>query len=308
MSYCGHVKARPLVVLLILGTIWTTPWSTSAEPRTPQEKSQKAPDQLSQPFVVEDSFIRELHSKANGVDYKLYIKLPEDYEKGAERYPVIFLLDADYSFLLARGITDHLSTRGHLNKTILVAVAYAGPLNYRLNRTRDYTPVFVPTGGYGPQYQKVSGGGDAFLDFFQKDLIPWTEREYRVQEGDRTLVGHSFGGLFATYALLNRPGLFQKFVIVSPSLWYDGGLMFRLEKKLTEKNRQLAARIYLAVGAREGNRGRPMVADLEKFAAALNSGRYPRLELRSEILPRETHNSVFPAALSNGLRFVHKGR
>lgn len=143
------MRVRWLVIPLVLGSMWGAPQLTYAEHRSPQGDTHAVPEQRSQPFVVEDSFIRELHSKANGVDYKLYIKLPEGYEGGTGRYPVVFLLDADYSFLLARGITDHLSARGHLEKTILVGVAYAGPLKYRLNRTRDYTPTFVPTGATG---------------------------------------------------------------------------------------------------------------------------------------------------------------
>ena len=84
--------------------------------------------------------------------------------------------------------------------------------------------------------------------------------------------------------------------------------MFKLEKKLAEENRRLEARVYVSVGAREGDRGRPMVADLEKLVTQLRLGDYPKLQLKDEVLVWETHNSVFPAALSNGLRFVHRGR
>ena len=245
------------------------------------------------PLIVDRAEVRSIVSKENGVAYKVYVALPHDY--GKKRYAVVYVLDADYSFLIARNIADHLAERDHLRELIVVGIAYDGPPQYRLNRTRDYTPKFSPTGGYGAEYQKVSGGGPKFRAFLEKELVPFIDRSYATLANERCLVGHSYGGLFAAWMLVTQSALFDRYVIVSPSLWYDGGWIFT---QLPQKT--LRARVYLAAGASED----PIMAgDLRKFAARIKTR-----ALDADVLADETHNSIFPRALSNGLRFVFEGR
>jgi predicted alpha/beta superfamily hydrolase len=259
-------------------------------------------------FVLDRVEQQSLVSRENGVAYKLYVALPESYAAGAKRYPVVYLLDADYSFLIARNIGDHLAQRGDLSEVIFVGIAYGGPLQYRINRTRDYTPRFVPTGGYGPDVQKFSGGGPKFRAFIEKELIPFIDGQYRTIAGDRCLVGHSYGGLFAAWTLLSEPPLFRRYVIVSPSLWYDNRWMFSVLKRFAETHDSLDARVYMAVGSREGGADRQMVGDLREFLSTLRKRKSRGLAVGGSVLDDETHNSLFPRALSNGLRFVFEGR
>ena len=273
---------RPVSALLLLCTLSAI--STFAEP-VPA-------------LTVERTEVRRMTSKANGVAYKLYVALPHGYPAAGKRYPVVYLLDADYSFLIARNIADHLAERDHLRELILVAVAYDGPPQYRMNRTRDYTPTFSPTGGYGPEYQKVSGGGPKFRTFLEKELLPFIDRTYATLPGERCLVGHSYGGLFATWNLLTASPYFRGYIVVSPSLWYDDSLMLRMTKPAS-----LNVRVYAASGAMENS---VMARDLRALATRLRDLR--GLAMQSDVLAGETHNSIFPRALSNGLRFVFEGR
>lgn len=243
-----------------------------------------------EPVALPRTATLHVTAKSNGVAYKLYVSLPRDYEKSQERYPVIYTLDADYSFAVARNVVEHLADREHLRWAIVVSIAYDGPDLYRVNRTRDYTPTHTPEGGYGPEYQKHSGGGPKFRQFLGEELIPLIDRTYRTTR-ERTLVGHSYGGLFSSWTMLTTD-LFTGYVIVSPSLWYDDSLLFRL--KGTPK-----ARAYIAAGSIEN----PVMArDAKRFAARLGP------EHKVEILEDETHNSIFPSAFSRGIRFVMKGR
>ena len=253
-----------------------------------------------------DTQVEAMTAKANGVHYKLYIGLPADYNASAARYPVLYLLDADYSFPIARTIVKHLSERDRLRKIIVVGIACEGcdqyeSNAYRMNRTRDYTPRFVPAGGYGPQYQKVSGGAPKFLEFIRTELLPWMDRHYRTNPAERGLVGHSYGGLFANWVLLTAPETFSRYIMVSPSLWYADRFLFMLKPP-----RQLPpARVYMAVGAREGDGQHDMVRDLRRMAKQLKQ--YPSLETKDEVFDDETHDSVFPTAVSRGIRFVFEG-
>jgi uncharacterized protein len=257
------------------------------------------------PVALPETEVHTLASKrVPGVTYKLYVSLPHDYAASGRAYPVVYLLDADYSFAIARNVVEHLSDRGNLKQLILVGIAYDGPLQYRLNRTRDYTPRFIPTGGYGPEYQKHSGGGPAFRAFLAEELLPFVARTYRTAP-ERTLVGHSYGGLFTSWVAFTTPSLFSHYLIVSPSLWYGGRFMFGLEEAFSKEHRALPAKVFFSVGADEGNAERDMVRDLEQFARQVEQRGYAGLSTRAHVFEDENHNSVFPSALSRGLRFLH---
>ncbi|MCB1055167.1 MAG: alpha/beta hydrolase [Acidobacteria bacterium] len=306
--------AATYLPLLLAGLLACAPSNTAGGAEVPAHEEPRAvlethvggdAEAAPRPMIVDRVELRDLHSEINGVDYELRVSLPHGYEDAEERFPVVYILDADYSFLIARNITDHLAERQHLEEVIVVGIAYGGPLRYRENRSRDYTPLFSPAGGYGPEYQKVSGGGPAFLRVIEEEIVPFIDRHYRTRPGDRTLVGHSYGGLFSTWTMLTHPGLFENFVIVSPSLWYHDRFLFDLEDRYAAEHRSLPARAYLCAGSREDE---IMPDDLKAFVAQLNDHHYADLELKSLVMEGETHNSIFPGCLSNGLRYVLRGR
>ena len=253
-----------------------------------------------EPFSLPRTSVHRMTAASNGIDYKLYVSLPRDYENSKTRFPVIYLLDADYSFAIAHNVVEHMADREHLRWAIVVGIAYDGPDRYRLNRTRDYTPKFSPEGGYGAEYQKVSGGGPKFRQFLEKELIPFVDATWR-SSAERVLVGHSYGGLFAAWTLLTSPELFDGYIIVSPSLWYADKWIFQQKQPAKTSG----ARAYLTVGSMEGD-GENMQGDLARLAKLLRSR--SNLAVRHEVLPEETHNSLFPSAFSRGIRFVLKGR
>ncbi len=266
---------------------------------------------LTHPLTVPRAEQFWLEAKSNGVRYRIEVALPNSYAEGGGPYPVLVLLDTHYSFLIARNIVDHLSERRHLPELVVVGVGYDGAVDrasfdYRSNRTRDYTPTRVPTGGYGAVVQKLSGGAPRFLDFLEKELVPELERRYRLSE-ERAVVGHSFGGLFVAWARFERPALFTRTLSVSPSLWYDDHWTFGHEQRFAAVYEALSGRFYMSVGSREHNGRRNMVADLERFGKQIEARRYEGLVLHYEVLDNETHHSVFPRALSNGLRFLFEG-
>jgi len=93
--------------------------------------------------------------------FKLYVGLPRNYEtRAAERFPVIYLLDADYSFALTRNLLRHFTDRGQAQDSIIVGIAYEGAEDdidvYHRTRTRDYTPSHVDDdNGYGREIQRL---------------------------------------------------------------------------------------------------------------------------------------------------------
>jgi predicted alpha/beta superfamily hydrolase len=263
-------------------------------------------------YYLPHTEIQELQSEFTGIKYKLYISLPRDYPNTKTKYPIVYTLDADYSFALAHNIIEHFTDRNDLPNMLVVSIAYDGASQnmqvYRKNRIRDYTPIHTTNqlwGGYG-KIEKYSGGGKRFQLFLKNELIPFIEANYRVRSIDRTIVGHSLGGLFGAYTLFTEPGLFQRYILVSSSLWYADKHIFHIEQAFSESHDTLNAKVYFCVGQWENSKKLNifMPADQKNFVRQIKSRNYKGLTLSSHVFQRETHNSVFPAALSRGLRVV----
>jgi predicted alpha/beta superfamily hydrolase len=158
---------------------------------------------------------------------------------------------------------------------------------YRRHRTRDYTPTHTLRGGYGEAFQRFCGGGPAFLELLDERFLPFVDERYRTN-GERALVGHSYGGLFVTWVLLTHPDSFDRYLAVSPSYWYDDRVVFRMEEKVATPRPDLRARVFLTAGALENPpRTRFALADdLEAFAEKLSGRGYPGLELEMRLFPR----------------------
>ncbi|MEE2526353.1 alpha/beta hydrolase-fold protein [Hyphobacterium sp. HN65] len=256
--------------------------------------------------TVNDSEILRPPVAANGIQYVLKVRVPEACREAA--CPIVYMLDAEYSFPLASVISEHLSQRGQLPDLVLVGIGYedTSPVGYRMNRSRDYTPAFVPEGGYGPRFQANSGGAPDFLEAIENTIIPFIEGQIGTDSDARGLVGHSYGGLFASWVLQERPALFTNYLIVSPSLWYDDQ-RFLTSMQEAPPDSDAAQNVYLAVGEYEEQpeNGRSMVTDLIAFGNAIEAWDNPNADYLVRVFENETHASIFPTALSSGLRALY---
>lgn len=269
-----------------------------------------------EPYTVPNTQVRQLQSSTNNAIYRLYIATPPEYATSGKTYPVVYMLDADYSFALTRNIVQHFAERGKLPEMILVAIAYPGAADdmevYYSNRKRDYTPSPTTVGFSSGQPAQTSaedghngqGGADSFHTFIANQVVPYVESHYPVTK-DRTFIGHSYGGLFGTYVLLTDPDLFKRYVIVSPSLWFDNGLMLKIEAK-SAPDRVMDAQAYFAIGSRETKAmtGAPMVQQLKQFTKTLAAQRNSGLRVTLDVREGETHESIFPGAVTRGLETV----
>jgi predicted alpha/beta superfamily hydrolase len=263
-----------------------------------------------EPYSLPHTEIRQLNSVNTGTNYILYISLPKSYNQEKTRYPVVYMLDADYSFAIAHNTVEHFIDRRDLPEMILVGIAYPGASQdmsvYRNNRIKDYTPTNAPLGvcGSNAYNKKESGGGENFLKFIRSELIVYIEKNFRVKENDRTIVGHSAGGMFGTYVLFTQPDTFQRYILVSPSLWWDNQLAFKLEQEYSLNHTSLKANVFYSIGRWENPKECPMVEQMAQLVGRIKSRKYNGLNINNYVFPRETHNSVFPGALSRGLRMV----
>ncbi len=154
-----------------------------------------------------------IRSAALGEDRPYFVYQPAGAPRGP--MPIIVLLDGDAHFHHTTGIVRFLADQGRMPPALVVAVPNT------TDRTRDLTPPLL-AGGNERRTFPTAGGADRMLDFLAGELLPEVEARYGASPF-RVLVGHSFGGLFATHAMLARPGIFQGYIAISPSLWWDGG-------------------------------------------------------------------------------------
>lgn len=173
-----------------------------------------------------------------------------------------------------------------------------------------------------------TGGADDFLEFLAEELKPALARAFPIDPDESTLAGQSFGGMFALYALLTRPDTFQRYLAVSPSLWWNDHALLDAAARIVAEHPAPAARVYMCAGELENKArfhlqfGGPMPEPIKSVVGkALGSADLPgdmfmmeqilrkwsgdQFAVEAHIYPQESHESIMGAALSRGLRRLH---
>ncbi len=238
-------------------------------------------------------------SKVLGEERTILVSLPRGYEAGDSRYPVLYLTDGDTHFLHTRGTIDFLARNGLMPDLILVGVT-------NTMRTRDLTPTRAvgrrSDGTRGPL--ENSGGALKFLDFFEKELIPHVEATYRTLPY-RILAGHSLGGLFALTALVERPGLFDASIAVSPSLTWDEDYILGRTAKFLDGRKELRHTLFVTMADEEV--GDPFPTRFEQLRKILKKAKAQGFAWGTELLEDEDHGTVVLRSHDLGLRKVFDG-
>lgn len=249
------------------------------------------------PVMIRGTELRKLKSKYVDQEYEIDVALPLHYEESEIRCPVIYVNDAEYNFGCVSYIARRLMKQGDLPPVIVVGIAYdTGYEDFYDRRARDLTP----TKGGGPSGKYGSGGAEAFSTFLEKELIPFIDVEYRTVPGDRTIVGHSYGGLYGLYALFKHTELFSRYLVVSPSIWYDRRVINTYEKEYAASHKDMTARVYLSAGSEEAR----ISVDTPIMGKTLTGRKYPSLKLNTVIEQGEHHRSIVAIAYTRGLRYL----
>lgn len=253
------------------------------------------------PFVL--GVIDEMYSTRLGEKRILNIYLPEGYkESDTTKYPVIYLLDgsADEDFIHVAGLIqfNSFSWIKRVPKSIVVGIA-------TVDRRRDFT---FPT---SIAEQKInaptSGHSDRFIAFLEKELQPYINKNYNTNNS-KTIIGQSLGGLLATEILLKKPELFNKYIIISPSLWWDNGSLLNQSSDLLKDGFLPRTGIYLGVGKEglaPGSIPRVMEVDANLLAEKLKAGKSKNVSVYFDYLPAEDHATISHQAIFNALRVLY---
>lgn len=234
--------------------------------------------------------LESLNSKFLKEKRQVEVFLPQDYKPGSDRkYDVLYVLDGgNWNTGLIKETQHFLEEISFMPPTIIVSVL-------GIDRNKDLTPTHL-------EGWSTSGGADKFLSFLKNELIPYIDQKY-PSNGDNTLWGHSLGGMFVTYALLNEPKTFKSYIAADPSLWWD---KCYIQKIASSKLPELAGLdITFFMSGREGKEGKVMKIDtmntiLKNYAPA-------KLTWKSIAYPNESHNSIRLKSTYDGLKFSYAG-
>nr|WP_233411136.1 alpha/beta hydrolase-fold protein [Rugamonas sp. CCM 8940] len=180
--------------------------------------------------------------------------MPDSYREGNKRYPVLFVVDANYSFPVVRNIAQRLNKHAGMEEVVVVGLSYAKGDGGVFSRRRDYTPTVPRNNDYRsdtPGRQAAFGEAAAYGKFVSGEVFPFIASNYRVDMARKVFIGHSYGSLLGPQILLTEPRTFDHYILGSPSLWYDAGVMFDREKAYAATHKDLPASVFFGIGGLE---------------------------------------------------------
>jgi predicted alpha/beta superfamily hydrolase len=178
---------------------------------------------------------------------KIWIYVPPSARSttyAKRQYPVVYLLDGDGHFSSVVGMIQQLSTvNGNMISPEMIVVGIPNT-----NRTRDLTPTHVDADPMikDVNFLKTSGGGEKFISFIEKELMPYVDSKYPTAPY-RMLIGHSLGGLTVMQAFVHHTGLFNSYVCIDPSMWWDNQSLLRETKKVLAEKQFTGKSMYLGI-------------------------------------------------------------
>lgn len=233
------------------------------------------------------------HSKLLDEDRTLNIYLPQGYAADSTKaYPVIYLLDGsiDEDFIHIAGIVQFgsFSWINMLPESIVVGIA-------NVDRKRDFT--YPTTIEQDKKDFPTTGKSEAFINFIETELQPFIESNYKTAS-TKTIIGQSLGGLLATEILFKKPELFDNYIIVSPSLWWDDQSLLKLKPKAYTTKKS----IYVAVG----KEGEIMERDAKSLYNKLKTDKTKNTKTHFQFLEAQDHGDALHLAVYGAFEVLFK--
>ncbi len=261
---------------------------------------------VSEGVVIPNTSEYILKSDINHVSYRLSISLPAQYSDSVNsRFPVLYFLDGNVWLPLASSVLQSINKLEFIEPIIMVGIGYeVETFEYDVvQRTYDYTPTpdYSADSSMTFRYKTPirSGGADTFLLVLEQEIIPFIDSLFRTNNS-RTIAGHSLGGLFATYVLLEKPRLFSNYIIASPAAWWDDDILL-LQLKARKNMVMPDGKVLLGIGEKETKRMRYSAAKLKNL---LRNKMKKKDCFRFERVKGCDHFTVIPVLIQKSLLFV----
>lgn len=245
----------------------------------------------------------KIHSAVLSENRILNIYLPPSYNSAdTTRYPVIYLLDGgmDEDFIHVVGLVqfNSFSWVARIPESIIVGIC-------NVDRKRDMT--YPTTIKSDKEKYPTTGGSAKFISFIENEVQPYISKKFRTNNS-KTIIGESLGGLLATEILFTKPYLFNKYIIISPSLWWDNGSL--LKQQINDKDVHNKTAIYIGVG-KEGlgpsTESHVMEVDANVLADKIENLHNKNISVYFDYLPEETHATISHQAIFNAIKKLYHG-
>ena len=225
-----------------------------------------------------------IHSKVLDEDRVILIFLPDNYDNSEYNFPVLYVLDGETHFRHVSGATDYLARNGLAPGIIVVAIT-------NVDRNRDSSPVHVDN-------ISTSGGAEKFHKFLKKELLPTIKKNYRTTDYNM-IMGHSFGGTFIGYSLLEYPEVFNAYIAVSPYLQFADNYIINEAKNKLKSKYDNPKSFYMTVGDEID-----FFNPLDEFSDLIKEKSGKAISFQYVQMPRDNHMSTPYLSIFNGLRFI----
>lgn len=238
------------------------------------------------PIVIGHS--HAIKSAVMGDTRTVNIYLPPSYASGNQRYPVLYLLDGgtEQDFHHISGLAQLASVNGATQELIVIGI-----------ETRDRRRELAFS-AIDPRYSKewpTHGRAADFRRYIASEVVPFVERTWRTK-GPKALMGESLAGLFVIDVMLHEPALFDHYIAVDPSLWWDNGSLAARAPELARKASFDGRTLWLATAT-------PQVGTDELVTVLRRDA--PALELTLSPRPKETHATIYHPAAYDALRALY---
>ncbi len=241
------------------------------------------------PIVIGTSYA--LPSPTYGGTREINVWLPPGYAEGEQAYPVLYVLDGGtvwQDFHHISGLAQLGTVNGTTRDVIVVGVASADRRNELALPTDD--PELIA------QYP-TQGQSERFRRFLATEVQPFVEGRFRTS-GETALMGESLAGLFVVETVLKAPEMFDHYVAVSPSLWWDGGRLARQAGAHLRDHSNDPRTLILTLG----DEGELMEAPMAALVANLRDHALPGLDWSYTPRPDESHATIYHGAALEAFR------
>ncbi|MDL2266015.1 hypothetical protein LJC43_06515 [Parabacteroides sp. OttesenSCG-928-G21] len=255
--------------------------------------------------------VSRIFSESVNDTMSISVSLPASYyESDTKTYPVVYILDGNLYFDIFRSMVNVYTQTGWPLEVILVGIGYKNIPELAMLRSRDYTyPVADERYGLN-----MSGGGDKFLTFLNKELLPDLDKKYRTDKSNRVLFGHSLSAYFVEYAftenLKNNDEVFQNYIAASPMLNYNKYYLLNAMENLGQVNPALLSKtsIFTTFGEMENESPDPEMEKVELTVAKLEKlftqNKFNGLRNRSIVYSNLGHMETAIPTLMQGIIWV----
>ncbi|MFT3739171.1 MAG: alpha/beta hydrolase-fold protein [Breznakibacter sp.] len=241
------------------------------------------------PIPVHETFTIE--SKQVHETRTINVWTPPLYSAGTDSFPVLYMADGGIKedFPHIANTVAELVKNKSIPPVVLVGIE-------NTQRRRDLTGHTEVEDD--KKIAPIVGGSEKFRTFINSELFPEINKRYRIT-GKKGIIGESAAGLFIVETFFTNPDMFDYYIAIDPSLWWNDHYLVRTAKNYLEKFPATEKQFWFA-----GSGTEDISPYTNQLAQTLKSANLPNLKWIYSDEPKEKHNTIFRATKEKALKWT----